>query len=99
MTVCRECRVEIPPTGKRGRPPVLCPGCRVKKPAGHKRISPALSVESEGKSAGGVSALPGAPLDGPTPPASPHKFRPEDHPVAFRWCRICGRSKESHEAR
>jgi hypothetical protein len=82
MATCRTCGGEFEQSG-RGRPRKDCLTCRPKgstKPV-QKSVVPV-----------DVAVL---------PPArhvvvSHHKFKPEDHPVAHRWCRICGRSQEAH---
>lgn len=100
MATCRRCQTEIPKTGKPGRPPALCLDCRAAHPAGHKRISPQVSGESGAKPGVGGDA---APASSPTPlppkrllPAC-GKFRPDPHPAAWRFCSMCGRSKETHQ--
>lgn len=101
MAACRGCGTELIPTGKRGRPPVLCPGCRAKKPAGHKRISPAVSVQSERIAAAPSDVAPGEPPPSPTPgarrisiPQACGTFEAND--LNPRFCRHCLRWTWEH---
>jgi hypothetical protein len=82
MATCRTCGGEFEQSG-RGRPRKDCLTCRPKgstKPV-QKSVVPV-----------DVAVLP--PARNPLPACG--RFAPEDHPVAFRWCRHCGRSKDVH---
>lgn len=83
-TLCRVCGEPIVrEPGKKGRPLSAHPACRA-NPASHKRISPAVSEAP--------TALPKHPR------MALHKFKRDPHPVAFRWCAMCGLPKEKHPA-
>jgi hypothetical protein len=85
MSTCRTCGVTFEQSG-RGRPRLDCLTCR---PPGPKPSSKVAQNSAEPVPA---AALPPA----RNPLLAHHRFKRDDHPTAWRWCRHCGLSIERH---
>lgn len=105
MADCRVCHLPIErEPGKKGRPNLTHPECRPAAKA-HQRISPGVSSEASGHGERKGVAAPSQATSFPPPTPIPdtkrivvsaHEFALDPHPAAWRWCRVCGRSRDAH---